>query len=124
MRLIATALLLPLAAARPVRPAPFEKSGKWGYKFGRKVVIEPRLTLAQEFSPEGSMIRSRNPETIFARPVLCSTGSLRTPSLRSASRRYSDSLGELESTLGDNLNLAILRDRVLAIPDGVPWTWW
>ena len=48
--LIAVALLLPLAA--PARPVPFEQDGRWGYRSGRQVVIEPRFVVAHEFSPQ------------------------------------------------------------------------
>ncbi len=64
-------------------PAPFEKSGKWGYKAaGGRVVIEPRFTVAQEFSPEGiaAVVDERgwayiDPQgRILVRPVVVDNG--------------------------------------------------
>jgi len=52
MRTAVACLFVQLAAAQSL-PVPFEQDGHWGYKLGRKVVIEPRFAMAQRFSHEG-----------------------------------------------------------------------
>jgi hypothetical protein len=43
-----------LEAAGPARLVPFERDGKWGYKTSQgRVAIEPRYTMALEYSAEG-----------------------------------------------------------------------
>jgi len=52
MRTAVVFLFVRLAAAQSL-PVPFEQDGHWGYKLGRKVVIEPRFVMAERFSHEG-----------------------------------------------------------------------
>lgn len=52
MRTAVVFLFVQLAAAQSL-PVPFEQEGRWGYRSGSKVAIEPRFVLAQRFSREG-----------------------------------------------------------------------